>query len=184
MRKRYLVLIIVIVITITILYLLTLPVSSPFISSTEPEGQGTQNKSSFKFPFIFPWQSSNKPSSTGSASGGSGSEGGGGGGSSNQTTNYTQKVNYTLNIDSSPSGFSVIPFYYKNNILQNDTYITPSSLSIESNTEVCLVETTNYRGFIWKLDDGSCVFSICYGYNNGCNIIMNGPHNITLLQQS
>jgi len=190
MRKRYLtVLIIVPVLIVAIIYFLTLP-SPPFSNLTGPENQENQeNRSSFKFPFIFPWQTSDKPSGSGGAGGGSGSgeggEGSGGssGSSSNQTTS-TPKINYTLSIDSSPSGFRVIPFYYKDNILQNDTYTTPSSLDIESDTIVCLVEITNFGGFIWKLDDGSCIFSTCYGYNNGCNIVMSGPHNVTLLQES
>lgn len=191
MRKKYLLVLGALIIVIILLVYSSVQIVPVTPSDNLTESQNQENKApSFKFQFRFPWQTETSSTSTSGAagSGSSGSsEGGGssgGGGVVNQTQNYTQKVNYTLDIQSLPSGIGVIPFYYLNNVLQNETYVTPFSLYIESGTKICLAEATNYTGFIWKVDDSRCTFSFCYGYRNGCDIIVDRYYNITLVQES
>lgn len=174
---------IIIVLIISIVYYLSLPTTFPNILN-EPQNQGNEtqeDKGFFRFPFIFPWQSSK-----GTAEGGgeSGETGSGSGGSANQTTqaNYTQKISYTLSLNSFPDGLKIFASYYFNDTKKSITSIAPFDLQIDASSTACTVPAyiTGSGVLKWTLDDNDCSFSTCEESFYGCSITMNANHLVTL----
>jgi hypothetical protein len=187
MRKRYLsITLIVIVLVITIIYFLTLasPISVDLNQPQNQENQTQETGSPFTFPF-FPQsgKTSNKSGGGGGGGGGGSTEGGGGGGGSTEQPT-SPKINYTLNIYSSFEDLDFITFYYLNDVFQNITYKVPYSLPIDADTTACVGLVSSYTGTYWDLDGTVCSMTACGGYPNGCNILMDKPHDITLRQYS
>jgi len=191
MRKRYLLVIIVLILIVSIfsiMYYLSLPTTFPN-AFNEPQNQGNETpapfKFSFRFPFIFPWQTSKGTTEGGGEGGESGSSGGSGsGGSANQTaqTNYTQKINYTLSLNSVPDGLKIFVSYYINDIISSITSEAPFELQTDANSKACVLPTyiTGSGVLKWTLDGQDCQFSICEEYSSGCLVDMNANHLVTL----
>jgi len=182
MKKRHLsiLLIIPILAVIIIFYYLTLP--SPFIPfSNLEESQIQENRTPVSSSSSLPEQTGETPTTGGGAEGGGEGEetgeGGEGGGGSGPPSNYTPKINYTLNIDSFPSGLEVLTNYSIDNVILNIRDISPYSVEIESDTVACVLLTTKVTGGIirWELDSEDCEPSICVGFI-GCRILMDKPH--------
>ena len=169
------VLTIIIVLILSIIYYLSLPTTFPNILN-EPQTQGNEtqeNRSPFRFPFIFPWQTVS-----------SGTGGGSGGSSPNQTTqpsNYTQKQKYTLSVSSFPEGFRISAGYYIDDIKSFSTFDVPYDLQVDANSNACVIPTYITTGIIkWALDGNDCQFSTCEESTFGCLIFMNTNHLATL----
>jgi hypothetical protein len=132
-------------------------------------------------------QNSNETFEAGNVTGGGAgkAEGGGGGGAVGNSTNETMaEKGYYLNVSSTPSGFDIVAFYYEDGNFTNITAPTPYSLYVDVNTTACLAEPTGYNGIWWQVDGGSYNMSKCYGYTNGCLIVMNRTHDVRMRQNS
>jgi hypothetical protein len=179
MRKRYFLITFLIIAIILVSYFLLGLTEAPS-NSNESQNQENKTPTPFKFSFKFPWQASEKPNTTGSGEGGlSGSAKGGG---SNISSNYTQKINYTLNINSFPEGLKIYVSYSINGEKINTTIEAPYSLEIESDTITCVLPAyiTGSGVLKWTLDEVDCEFSICEDSSYSCTINMNKNHFVTL----
>jgi len=187
MRKRYLALIIAIIlifITVTAVYYLSLPTSIPNILN-EPKNQGNESQGNVN-PFSLPTNQTTTNKSSGGGGGGGGGEAGGGGTGAGGSTGQPNipKVYYALNIDSGFGSTDIVTFYYENDTLVNTTRKTPYSIDIEANTEACVAAASAYTGYFWTIDQNNCDMTNCGDYPSGCNITVDGPHNITIHQNS
>jgi hypothetical protein len=187
MKKKYLLVPVVIILVLVTVYFLNQ--STQFIPSVNSEAQNGENKSStpFNLPFRFPWQQpAETPENTSNGSGSSGSSSGSSKGSSvstNQTKNVPT-IKYTLNVNSKFSDLDFITVYYLDGVLQNNTNRPPFSINIDANTTVCVGAISSYTGTFWDVDGITYEMKSCAGYPNGCEIVMNSPHNVTFFQYS
>jgi hypothetical protein len=182
MKKKYLLVpVVIILILITVYFLNQL---TQFIPSLNSEAQNGENKSStpFNLPFRFPWQQPAETPENTSSGGGFGSSKGSSG-STNQTKNVTT-IKYTLNVNSKFSDLDFITVNYLDGVLQNNTNRPPFSINIDANTTACVSAISSYTGTFWDVDGITYEMKSCAGYPNGCEIVMNGPHNVTLFQYS
>ena len=189
MRKRYLLVIIVLVIIASIFfitYYLSLPTTFPN-AFNEPQNQGNETPAPFGFHIRFPWQATQTTTNESSGGGGGGQQGGGGGtggSATNQTAPPTPKIKYTLNVDSVFEGLDFITVYYFDDILKNTTSKAPFSVEIDAETKACIGLISSYTGTYWSVDEALCSMTSCAGYPNGCEIIMDQLHIVTLRQYS
>jgi hypothetical protein len=97
-------------------------------------------------------------------------------------SNYTPKVNYTLSIESLPSGLKVFTSYFINGEKNNITSEAPYSVQVDENSVACTVAAyLSGSGVVkWEIDGEECQFSDCEGYSSGCKVLMDKSHTITL----
>lgn len=176
MRKKYFLIIFVILLLIAFFYIFLISPNSAFNGSGNLQN-GENNSTSFRLPRE-PEKSPQEPSG-----GGTGIKTGGGSNGLGET-NITPSIKQALDIESTPSGFSIITFYYSDGNFTNVTQSTPYSLNIDDNTTVCLAESTGYSGIWWQVDEMPYNMSKCYGYSNGCLVLMNQSHVVRLRQNS
>ena len=174
---------ILIVITVYYVFLSGAPTIQEFLNSS----QGNQdNKTSFPFniPFLFPGTSGSK-SGGGSSGGEEGGAAGGSGSKGGTTETPIVKINYTLDVDSSPSDLSIFTDYFINGVEFDTTQKAPYSLQIEEGTNACVILTDiTVSGVIrWVLDGNDCPATICKGWQ-GCSVPMNGNHKVTVYYTS
>jgi len=177
MKKRYLlILVIVLILAVAIIYYLTLLV--PFIPGISLTGsQAQENETPFRSPSTSPWQTEETTSGEGEGGG----ESGRGGMGTGNLSDYTQKINYTLNIDSSPQPFNIRTNYSINNVILNVEDTAPYSVEIESDTIACVLLTSDIPGgsVEWKLDGERCEPLLCLGFL-GCSMLMDKPHTVVV----
>jgi len=180
MKKRYLFVLIVVLILISIVFYSTLQL--PY-SSNEPQTQGNQtqeDKSFFRFPILFPWQTKNETGTTGG--GGTGGKapdkGGSGTAAPRVINNFTLSVNSTHNLE-------VSIYYTFNDITFNETKFLPFSLDVQGDTYACLSETTGSGTIRWLINNETdCPYSDCAGGIYGCNLLINDNYSIMIRQYS
>jgi hypothetical protein len=178
MKKRYSsILIIALFIIAVVAYYSYLPL--PYSNLNEPGNQTQEDRSFFRFPIIFPWQTKNE---TGTPGGGSVTKGGGVGGTKVETprviNNYTLSINSTHNLEVSIS-------YTFNNTAFNEIKTLPFSLDVQEDTHACLSETTGSGTIRWLINNETdCPYSDCAGGIYSCNLLIDKNYSIMLRQYS